>query len=218
MIALGIPSLNRFDLLVRCIASALASSVAPDRIYVIDNSSGAYPQDWQKPYRDRVLVHRAPSNYGVAKSWNLLVAAAQGQDIILSNDDIVFAPDTIQLLLEEAARNGQAAIVSAIEGQRFSLFWLRRIAYTEIGKFDEQFYPAYFEDNDWARRATLAHWQLAVAPSNVEHGGSATLQAYTPEQREQHHQQFAANRRRYLEKWGGPPHQEVYTEPYGGAR
>jgi GT2 family glycosyltransferase len=218
MITLGIPSFNRFDLLVRCIDSALASRVAPDVIYVVDNSGHQYPAKWQDRYAGRVLVHVAPSNYGVAKSWNILISIAPGEDIILSNDDIAFAPDTIQLLLAEAERNRRAGIVSAIEGQRFALFWLNRTAYEEVGPFDEQFYPAYFEDNDYHRRLTLAHWESPIAFSAVAHETSATYKAKDQAAQSQHHQDFRRCRELYIRKWGGLPGEEIYTTPYGENR
>lgn len=210
MIALAIPTLTRFDLLSECVASVLAGSVRPTRVLVIDNSGGRCP-----PIDGAEIVPgRQPQS--VARAWN--DAAAQiGGDVIIANDDIIFAPDTIQLLLEEAERSPQAGIVSPIEGQRFSLFWLRYTAYTAVGPFDEQFCPAYFEDNDYHRRLTLAHWSSPIAPSAVEHATSSTMRAIPQAEREAtHHQQFRANRSRYIRKWGGLPHEEVYTTPYGG--
>lgn len=215
---LCIPTLNRFDLLTRCIESALAGTVAPDKIYVIDNSAGGYGDRWDIPYHGRVMVHYAPENYGVAKSWNLLAGITfnKGAQCIMSNDDIVFAPDTIARLLEVAERTPTAGIVSAIEGQRFSLFWLNRAAYQAIGPFDEAFQMAYFEDNDYAWRLKLARWELAVAPSAVTHVGSATLAKMTPAQMEHKHAAYAHNQDYFIRKWGGPPHAEIYSTPFGG--
>lgn len=219
-VILGIPSLNRLDLLINCIDSALAGSVLPDEIYVIDNSGGAYPERWQAHYADRVMVHVAPENYGVAKSWNLLRGAAHRKQaqLFLSNDDITFAPDTIEQLLLAAETRPRAGIVSAIEGQRFSLFWLNPELYADPAwAFDEAFQMAYFEDNDYAWRLTLARWQLAIAPTAVTHVGSATLAAMTPEQLTAKHAAYAHNAQYFVRKWGGPPHAEIYSIPFGGA-
>lgn len=219
MIALGIPSLNNFDLLQQCVDSALAGDLPPDVVYVTDNSEGKYPEGWQKRYENRVMVHRADRNYGVARSWNIMVSIALGRDarwIILSNDDITFAPDTIATLVAVAEGDGRAGIVSPIEGQRFACFLLNPQAYREVGPFDEVFHPAYFEDNDYHRRLTLAGWESPVAPSALGHVGSATYQAKSPAEQAAHHAMFARNQRKYLAKWGGLPGQERYTEPYDG--
>jgi GT2 family glycosyltransferase len=218
MIALCIPSMNRFDLLTQCIDSALAGSIAPDTIYVIDNSAGRYGERWDAAYQGRVMVHYAPENYGVAKSWNVLAMAAfgRGAHCIIANDDITFAPDTIAQLLAVAEASPRAGIVSAIAGQRFSLFWLNHAAYQDVGPFDEQFRMAYFEDNDYAWRLTLKRWQLAVAPSSVTHIGSATLAELTPEEMEAKHAAYRHNQDYFIRKWGGPPHAEIYATPFGG--
>jgi len=218
-IVLGIPSLNRFDLLMGCIDSALAGTVAPDAIYVIDNSEGVYPERWQARYQNRVMVHQAPQNYGVARSWNLLRDIARGSEaqLIISNDDITFAPDTIERLLTVAESTREAGIVSAIEGQRFSLFWLRgQLCAGSEWAFDEHFQMAYFEDNDYAWRLTLARYTLAVAPSAVIHVGSATLAMMTPAQMTQKHAAYRHNSEYFARKWGGPPHAEIYSVPFGG--
>lgn len=200
-LVLAVPTYRRFDLLADCVWSARAGTVKPDFTIVIDNSGGACPAI---PGAE-VIPGRQPQS--VARAWNDAVTLAGGADLLLCNDDIVFAPDTIERLL--AARTPQAGIVSAIEGERFSLFWLNLEAYRNVGPFDEQFAPAYFEDNDYARRLTVAGWELAVAPSAVRHGGSQTLASYTPAERRAHDAQFEANRARYVKKHGGLPGQEV---------
>lgn len=203
-IALAIPTYTRFDLLERCVASALAGTVAPDYILIIDNSGGGCP-----PIPNtQIVLGRQPQS--VAKAWNDAVGLIGG-DLLLANDDITFAPDTIARLLEEAERNDRAAIVSAIEGQRFSLFWLRYTAYVQMGGFDEGYSSAYFEDNHAARVLTLAGWQLAVAPTAVEHVGSATIASYDAARMQQHHADHRANEQRYIARWGGPPGHEVRT-------
>jgi GT2 family glycosyltransferase len=219
-IIVGIPTLNRFDLLTSSIDSALSGSVPPDEIYVIDNSGGAYPERWQARYHNRVMVHVSSVNHGVAKSWNMLrsIARIEQAQLILSNDDITFAPDTIEQLLLAAETRPRAGIVSAIEGQRFSLFWLNPELYADPAwAFDEAFQMAYFEDNDYAWRLTLARWQLAIAPTAVTHVGSATLAAMTPEQLTAKHAAYAHNAQYFVRKWGGPPHAEIYSIPFGGA-
>jgi GT2 family glycosyltransferase len=42
---------------------------------------------------------------------------------------------------------------------------IRRAAFEEVGGFDEQFYPAWYEDVDFCRRLTDAGWEIYYAPS-----------------------------------------------------
>jgi len=209
MIVLAIPTLRRFDLLAQCVASAYAGGVPPARVLIIDNSGGDCP-----PIAGaEVFLGRMPQS--VAKAWNDAVRAVGG-DIILSNDDITFAPDTIARLLAVAAAQPQAGIVSPIEGQRFSLFWLRYAAYQAVGPFDEAFTPAYFEDNDYHYRLNLAGWASPIALSDVGHAISGTMHAMRAVERARHHEKFRANHARYIAKWGGPPREERFTVPYDG--
>jgi len=212
MINLAIPTLRRFDLLHDCVWSALAGTVKPDRVLIIDNSGGECP-----PIPGAEIIGgRQPQS--VARAWNDAAQRTEG-DLILSNDDIMFAPDTIEKLLDVARTNERAGIVSVLEGQRFCLFWLNRAAYEAVGSFDEVFAPAYFEDNDYHYRLTLAGWEAPCVYTPIRHENSATMKAVSMQERETvHHERFRVCQRVYTQKWGGLPGQERYTEPYNGAQ
>ncbi len=210
MITLAIPTYRRFVLAAACVASAYQGACPPDRVLVVDNSGGRCPAI----VGAQIVPGREPQS--VARAWNDAARLAGADWLILANDDTQFAPDTIQRLRAAAEANPKAGIVSPIEGLRFACFLLRRAAFEAVGPFDEQFAPAYFEDNDYARRLTLAGWELAVAPSDVRHVGSATIRSYHGPEARLAGRQFDANKQRYLAKWGGLPHEELYQAPYGG--
>lgn len=207
MITLAIPTYKRFDLLPNCVWSALSGTVRPDRVLIIDNSGGQCPEIPGAQIR----LGRQPQS--VAKAWNDACRLAARDYIILSNDDITFAPDTIARMVTVAREQPRAGIVSPIEGQRFSCFLMRWQAYLDIGGFNEGYLSAYFEDNEAAWMLSQRGWELALAPSAVQHVGSATIRTYGPERMEQHHQDFRANEARYIARWGGLPHHERFTEP-----
>src|SRR5262245_14108996 len=162
MITLAIPTLNRFDLLLPCVRSALAGTVVPDLVLVIDNSAGLCPA-----IAGASIVHgRQPQS--VAKAWNDAARRTDYDHLIISNDDVVFAPDTIETLLIAAESRPDAGIVYAIPGAAFSLFYLRRACYLNVGAFDERFAVAYFEDNDYSWRMSRIGWTELLARSNVE--------------------------------------------------
>jgi GT2 family glycosyltransferase len=211
MITLAIPTYRRFDLLTDCIASAMAGTLPPDKVLIIDNSGGDCP-----PISGATIVPgRQPQS--VAKAWNDAASLVGSQGwLILANDDITFAPETIERLVTTAQQQPKAGMVSPIEGARFACFLLRYSAFLQIGPFDEAFRMAYFEDNDYAWRLTLNRWGLAVAPSAVAHVGSATLARLTPEQMRVKHAAYAHNAEYFARKWGGPPHAEIYSTPFGG--
>lgn len=210
MITLAIPTYKRFDLLATCVWSALSGTVRPDRVLIIDNSGGLCPPI---PGAE-IVMGRQPQS--VAKAWNDAARLVGGDWLLLANDDITFAPDTTRRILDVAACAPRAGIVSPLEGARFSCFLMRWQAYQDIGGFHEGYTAAYFEDNEAAWVLALKGWELALAPSDVTHVGSATLQSYSPARMEQHHQTFRANEARYVRRWGGLPGHERYTVPFGG--
>lgn len=212
MIVLGIPTLNRFDWLERCIASALAGSTVPDRVVVVDNSCGQCP-----PIAGVEFITPA-YNLGVAASWNRIAqACAPGDVLIISNDDILFASDTIEKLLDAAERHPNAGTISPIDGQKFSCFYLSWRCYDAVGPFDAAYYPAYFEDGDYVQRMALAGYQAISAVSDVTHGGSQTRQALDEAALEHSHQQFRKNAAYFVAKWGNLPHEGALSEvPFGG--
>jgi GT2 family glycosyltransferase len=161
---------------------------------------------------DGVVVIPGRQPQSVAKAWNDAVRLV-GDDLILSNDDITFAPSTIEAMVATARSRPQAGMVSPIEGERFALFYLRYAAWLSMDGFSEDYIAAYFEDDHAARMLRLRGWELAIAPSDVGHVGSATISAYNRARKEQHHRDFRANRALYYLTWGGLPGEEVYDEP-----
>jgi hypothetical protein len=85
-----------------------------------------------------------------------------------------------------------------------------------VGYWDEEFYPAYFEDNDWDRRIKLnAPDKLTSIPITGKHIGSVTVKRMNEEELKIHHEQFDENRERYILKWGGVPGKERFLVPFG---
>lgn len=213
MITLCIPTIRRFDLLKTTISSAMAGTVKPDRILIMDNSSGDCP----KFPGTEVIV--PTSNKGVAGSWNYFFEHAE-DNIIISNDDVEFKSDTIELLIKAADENPEKAFIypytKADHDNTFSVFLLRKKIWQEVGPFDEFFFPAYFEDNDYHYRMTMKGYpELYLAPgSEYLHVGSATLQTYTAQELNTHYYKFNRNQDYFVKKWGGMPGKETYTKPF----
>jgi len=84
-----------------------------------------------------------------------------------------------------------------------------------VGSFDERLYPAYFEDNDYHYRIRLAGMRAITHPPAMfyhygsrtqnEAGGAPLVPGNV----------FDENRRRYIQKWGGPPGCEQFRKPFG---
>jgi GT2 family glycosyltransferase len=203
-IALIVPVLNRFDLFAQLIKSV----DVPVFPIVIDN--------WNE-------------NLGVAAAWNLGMSIAMKEGYryaLIANDDSYYMPRTIEKIYM-AMRDTEAVLVSPnpnnqhapgglIEGADFFNFIIDVPQLLDsCGTFDENFQPAYFEDNDMHYRIRLSGARSYIHTEAIAHHyGSQTQYADRNNPVCPPHQ-FENNRRYYTEKWGGQPGQEVCMTPYG---
>lgn len=206
MVTIGIPVLNRYDLLPKAIDSAMRGSVVPDRILIVDNGGNC---DIVSSFID---VHKPGCNLGVAGAWNYIVKNTTEHRIII-NDDIEFCPDTVEKMLMRLDEGHEFVWTCRPFGEvnGFSCFALKDSLVSKIGYFDEGISPgyAYFEDNDYHRRMELAGVIEKDSEAEAIHAHSATLGGFTPEQMGQHHIRFALAQQNYVRKWGGMPHHET---------
>ncbi len=204
--SVGIPTLNRYDLLEKCIDGILSGTAVPQKIYIVDN--GGRLEGHPSPL---VEIIRPGRNLGVAASWNTLHRMVQPSQLVIMNDDIVVRRNTLQAMVEQPG-----PFVTADGSQCFCVFLLRNECWSRVGQFDETFWPAYHEDNDYRKRMELAGVPV-VCPVNEgyhDYGPSATKGMYTPAEMAQFNASFQACRAYYNRKWGGPPHMERFTSPF----
>ena len=96
----------------------------------------------------------------------------------------------------------------------FSAFMINKECWNKIGPFDENFKPAYFEDNDYHHRIELAGMKAICLPTAMfYHYGSRTQNEAT-DKPICSSPQFEANGRYYQVKWGGVPGKEAYKIPF----
>ena len=159
---------------------------------------------------------------------------------LIINDDILFAPQTIDNMVKtflDAEKRLKCAMITANnirglfenpldtlsystdvralqENPDFACFMVRPTIASRVGFFDENFYPAYFEDNDYHYRISLAGLHaFNDVSSPFYHYGSQTQNAnadipVVPPA------VFELNRIYYIDKWGGPPGSEAFMYPY----
>lgn len=179
-------------------------------------------------------------NFGVAYGLQ------HGADYVLvCNNDILLHPEALWRLIERFQRGGvgmvtcmdvrgemrENGIVPTMIGAlnagdketipeaphpHFSAFCVSRECWETVGEFDELFYPAYFEDNDYHYRMKLLGVEAIVyPPAMFYHFGSKTQNeadekglpiVSTPA--------FENARAFYARKWGGVPGAETFTTPY----
>jgi len=132
--------------------------------------------------------------------------------IIIHGDDVTFQDDTFETICHYAAKyHEQHPIIIGFDGQ-WNVFAQANYTLDEIGYYDEKFFPAYFEDNDYYYRMRLAGYQYLVSQDiKFDHIGSGSLKAFNGQEKAKHHEQFRKNKNYYIKKWGGSPGKETKT-------
>lgn len=153
----------------------------------------------------------------VAGAWNEGIRLAQRDGIdmfLVMANDVRLQPDTVDELLKFS---GRCDLWTAVErrirgtpdrvtdGADFSCFMLTSATVEKHGTFDENYKPAYFEDNDYCARIVLGGGEyLQVHAAVHDHLGSQTK---VRDAEMAHHVKhwFPANKDYFQRKWGRIP-------------
>ena len=164
-----VPVLNRYDLLQRMLDSV---DVLVDHLLVIDNGLGSdltFNENFKK-----VTVLQMPANLGVSGSWNLGIKSfPYAQRWFIASNDVVFEPGALEQLFK--ARRDEITLTG--DAPHWQAFVLGDEAVNDIGLFDESLFPAYFEDNDYTRRAEFAGVNIRLFDIKLKHDNSSTIKA-----------------------------------------
>jgi hypothetical protein len=205
--AIGIPTLNRSDLLNPSLEKYF-NQFPQTSIFIIDNGNQNLVSR-----ENNFKVFKPKKNLGVARSWNYLCDEIfkDHEYALILNDDIYI--DLNQSEVNDFALGQKVNLVKCQEEFNFCSFILSKKCFTKH-RFDESFYPAYFEDKDYFRRLkisginVLEHFFLNPkeylnSASSSEEGGDPNILS-----------SFANLYKRYIDKWGGPPGQEIFLSEF----
>ncbi|HET8683428.1 MAG TPA: glycosyltransferase [Micromonosporaceae bacterium] len=169
------------------------------------------------------------TNRGVAKSWNEAMVAAFGDCdvVVFANDDVYFSGGDLDRLVSRAAARPEHYIVTCagidlarqerVTSLGYACFAMNRVAFDTLGCFDQNLFPIYCEDEDYAYRAGLAGLTEENCPSTmVHHFGSAAIRTFQ-ELGTQNRLTHGRNLSYYRRKWGGLARQEAYRHPFDNA-
>lgn len=174
-----------------------------------------------------IIIPNWSDNIGVSRGWNagLSRALEVGADVtIISNDDAYPYQGTVRKLVDNIDRFDLISATNYRDVPEsdedsfdnhpdFSMFAVSTEQFVhKFGFFDENFSPAYFEDNDMARRILISGGSYGrMLNAGMHHVGSVTQNMDAPVVTSE---MFEENRRYYIQKWGGNPLQEKYSHPF----
>jgi hypothetical protein len=207
------PGLNRFDLLERMLRSI---DVPTERGLIIDNDRTGYQKpDWIGPEWTVFAPPFATLGYPGSINFGITQTPAAPWWLWVSND-VTFGPGDLAAIAELMDSAGDTP---RIVHYHFAAGALNRAVVDEIGLFDEwSFWPLYFDDNDYAYRATLAGVEVLAYDGNMAEGADGFATSLTiksdPELALANADTWNVNKAAYRAKWGGFPGRETYLTPW----
>jgi GT2 family glycosyltransferase len=185
-----VPVLNRYDLLQRMLDSV---DVAVDHLLIIDNGLGTDTLELSDKF-ENITVLDMPANLGVAGSWNLGIKSfPYAHRWFIFSNDVVFQPGALKKLAQ--ARRDEITLTA--DAPNWQAFALGDEAVNDIGLFDESLFPAYFEDNDYMRRAEFVGVNIRKLDIDLHHDNSSTIKAGYQSKNDK---TFSVNKRHYQSK------------------
>lgn len=220
---LGVPILNRGDLLARMVKSI---DYPVDTLYIVNNgkndkevvSAISELVENKNPFITNIIVFESEKNLGVAKSWNNIIARfPESPYWLLVGNDIQFTPGDLEKMHNGTINNLDHVCTFANHGHSF--FAVTKFGLDLVGTFDENFSKPYLEDCDHSYRTTLLGGkQLNIQDIHAIHGeapswGSSTIYSDT-RLRHLNGITHSNNFLFYRLKWNGINGEEKFTNPF----
>jgi len=207
-IVIGIPTLNRYDLLKENLADLQTNMSDHDGLIIVDNGN----QNIQ-PTPLISAIHNPGKNLGVSASWNYILSTSFGETYdadycVILNDDIVLGKTKQQLTDLIISNNNPEFLI----GPYFwSAFIMAKSCFASVGLFDEKFYPAYYEDNDYYYRMVLNGTRYVFTDVLDP---AIKRNSMTIKKNKNINYNFSNNKNYFIKKWGGEPGKEKYPTPF----
>lgn len=141
---------------------------------VFNNGHSTALLEWQGKHPDWVVLN-AYVNLGVAGSWNKVQELfPHEQQWLICNDDIWFPPGVLQKFCEYGDANLSSHDLLRLNDSSPYYCFIHSINnINDIGTFDENFWPAYYEDSDYNLRSRLLNMTIRncfSGQNQVNHG------------------------------------------------
>jgi GT2 family glycosyltransferase len=216
VLGIMIPTINRKDLLPLALDALRAQSDDYEIFLLIDNGHQNITETIPKMHMEIM-----ENNLGVSGSWNyglnwIFDNHPNVTHVLSLSDDCALHSDQLSRIRKLISNNTDMNFFCG--NFQWSVWAMNRVCRDmmqhEPGKcFDETFFPAYFEDNDfdWRLRCleTPMHMYSDELTPNIK------VVAGSLQKDRSIHDRFTLNRDYYVSKWGGKPGHETTKIPFG---
>ena len=207
--AIGIPTLNRFDILLPSLM-IYANDFKGVDIYVLDNGKQNISKDPIIIGKKNIHITEVEQNLGVGASWNFLINKIfeNHDNALILNDDILLGKNKTDIEELIKKNKSEGLLKCTLD---WCAFIMTKKTWKEVGDFDTIFYPAYYEDKSYEYRMKLNGYLpiRSVGLNPFIYQSSKTLEKMPSLQ-----ESSIKNKTIYIKMWGGEPHQEKYKTPF----
>jgi GT2 family glycosyltransferase len=217
---LGVPTLVNYAGLDALCFSAEQGTLKPTGYMIVDNGGTYDGALLHPPLREllasrgaTVELYRPGRNLGVAASWNWMLERTPDEPIVIANDDVLLGKQTFAEMVSDLASHPFVC-------SGWALFAQTPECTRRVGYYDENFFPAYYEDSDYAVRLARAGIERVWSVTEpVQHAGCWTTATALGDP-EWLRDGIESCRKYFVQKWGAMPSDTFggyYAEPFNGS-
>ena len=187
----------------------------PSLMLIVDNTPDSYCRKFEAR-GFQISYH--PHNLGLAASWNRGVKRLEAGELLWIITQSMIFPHGYQVLVDAAQKASRWGVMSY---HNWHLMGITKEAFDLLGAFDENYYPAYYEESDWMRRKDVynathdgevfqptVHIYCGCQGNNITYRrGVVNVAPWDPN---------FSGKLYYMAKWGGDGGQERFVIPFDG--
>lgn len=216
----GVPILNKpalFDRMMGTVDHPIK------RLYIVDNGGIISRRDY--PHVGSTHIADLGYNAGVAASWNLIIKANMNASYwVIGCNDMTIERGILAEVERQMEEVGDSEphllrvrIGNEDWGNHFGLFAMNPSLIDEVGWFDENLHPVYWEDTDYlARVQRSGNVRLTLIGTRSHHDGNASWKD-NPSLAASNKVSWGMNVKYFDGKWGVQDGKQNYTLPFNRA-